>query len=291
MKGVIITIILSVCIISCSVCAQNSSKQVKLTEFVNKFPKRTWSDLDSIQNLNLNDMDSCDTLSIERANELIWYGNHPSQIRLKDKTTKTYYGAYLGVFAITEGWQYDEKQEDWIRSGEFSKLYPIAMVDINSNVSMFVIGYKYYNDVFDFAVDAYILNKSTQKFTSAFCLSHDGPLTILYDDMRISSYEEYEGTDGTPYVEHYVYRIASDGSLEVDESYLGISYSKGVISDIDGYVNVRCEPTAKSKILYQIPNSTKIMYFKASQSNWAEIIWIDGEFVRKGGFVHISRIR
>ena len=291
MKSVVITIILGVCMISCSVCAQNSSKQTKIIEFINMFPRQTWNDLDSIQNLKMVHVDSCDTISIELANELIWHGNHPSKIQFKDKTTKSYYGAYLGVFSVTEGLQYDEKQEEWIRSGEFSKLYPIAMVDINRNVSMFVIGYKYYNDVFKFSVDAYIFNKSSQRFTSAFCLSPDGPITILYDDMRISSYEEYEGTDGDTYVEHYIYRITSDGFLEVDESYLGISYSEGVISDTDGFVNVRSEPTVKSKILYTVPNSTKVVFFKASQSNWCEIVRIDGDTVRRGGFVHVSRIR
>lgn len=118
-----------------------------------------------------------------------------------------------------------------------------------------------------------------------------GPITILYDDKRISSYEGFEGTGGEMYMDHFVYRIASDGFLEEAESYVDIAYSEGVISDPDGYVNVRNKPTTQSKVLYKIKDQTRIVLFPIPNSNWAEVVFVDDESGYEGGFVHISRIK
>lgn len=131
MKQLIKTIVLiCICAISYSAYAQNSSRQNQLKAFERLFPQKLGQNLYSIQKLKLEDMSKSDTLSIELANNLIWYGNHPSQIRKSDNTLKKYFNAYLGRFSFTEGWGYDEDKKDWVQTGEYSKLYPIAKIDI-----------------------------------------------------------------------------------------------------------------------------------------------------------------
>lgn len=287
-----IIMLMCVCEITYSTYAQDASRQEQLNEFMSKFPQKTWRDLYSIRKLRLKDMNNSDTLPIKLANKLIWYGNvEVRNIRRKDKSIRDY--DFLGTFFIAEGWRYDEKEKGYVKSGEFSKLYPLAKIEINDNVAMFVIGYKYLPEtIFCFAIDAFFFNKSTQNFNSALCLyDRDGPETILYDDMRISSYEGYENADGEAYMEHFIYRIASDAYLEEAESYIDIAYSSGVVSDTDGYVNVRDKVTTQSKILYTIKDATQVTLFQIPNSNWAEVVWVKDNSGHEGGFVHISRIK
>lgn len=260
-------------------------------DFLNKFPTLRWTDLDSLKKIKKDDLGNCDTISIEDANMFIWYKSSP-KIRLKDNSKRSYMRGYMGVFDSSQGLRYDENIKDWIPSGEFSKLYPLARVDLYDDVVLLIIGYKYlYETSFKFSIEAYILKKSIQQCTSSFCFSGDNPAnTILYGDMRISSYEGYDGVT-EDIMEHYVYKIDSDGFMVEEESYLDVAYSYGIISDADGYVNVRNETTTNSKILYTISDSTRIVFFKIPKSNWAEIIRVDDESDHEGGFVHISRIK
>ncbi len=291
MKKLNIAIISLLMLASLSVKAQTQMQQ-DFEKFLTRFPKKEWNDLDSLKKIKKDDLSNCDTLPIEEANTFIWYNESCPEIRLKNNTTRSYMSGYMGVFLSSQGLRYDENLKDWIPSGEFSKLYPLARVDLYDDIVLLIIGYKYlYETSFKFSIEAYILKKSIQQCTSSFCLSGDNPAeTILYDDMRISSYEGYEGVT-EDMLEHYVYKIDSDGFMVEDESYWDVAYSEGIISDADGYVNVRNETTTKSKILYTIPDSTRIVFFKIPGSNWAEIVLVDDKSDHEGGFVHISRIK
>ena len=261
-------------------------------EFLNRFPTLTWDKLDSLRMVKESDLINSDTISIEVANHNIWDRNKP-WVELTQRRYRRYMNAYMGMFYTTEGVKYDEETKEWIPSVEHNKVYPLAKINLYDDVVMLVVGYKYFSEIsFKFSQEVYLFKKSTQQLTSSFCLSGDNPArTIMYDYQRISSYEWEERMD-EDVVYHYVYKIGEDGFLEEVEDYGKVELLKGYISDKDGFVNVRQNPSTNAKILYTIPDETEVLYYLLPKSEWAEIhtVYDKSKNAKIGGFVHISKI-
>ncbi len=294
----------------------SSLKQSQFDEFLNRFPTLTWDKIDSLRMIRLSDLINSDTIPIEVANHNIWdrtsreeyecwgtvyYNGEPTfscvgkmttpLVKLTKGRYRHYMNAYMGIFYSSEGAEYDEETEEWIPSGEYSRVYPLAKINLYDDVVMLIVGYKYSHEfAFNFAQEVYLFKKSTQQLTSSFCLFGDNPArTIMYDCQRISSYEWEEHMD-EDVVYHYVYKIGPDGFLEEVKNYGIVTLHEGYISDQDGFVNVRQNPSTNAKILYTIPNAEEVVYYLKNQ--WAEIYSVYGKNnnAKVGGFVHISRI-
>lgn len=63
---------------------------------------------------------------------------------------------------------------------------------------------------------------------------------------------------------------------------------KGIISDRDGYTNVRYEPSVKSAIVARLIDGESIYIEKLYNSNWYAVYDLDKIFL---GYVHKSRVR
>ena len=156
------------------------------------------------------------------------------------------------------------------------------------DIVLLVAGYRYSievpNYLTEFSVDCYVLNKSEMRQTTCFSLNS----SEILDDMRIFSFEYYEGT-GEEKLERYVYQIRPNGVLyEIDD----VIY-EGVITDpTDDYVNIRKRPDLKSEIKRTIGIKTKVIYIEVPNSNWVEIL-LEGKDLkyRSGGYVHKSRVK
>ncbi len=301
-----------------SILAQSQHDEFLFDEFLNRFPTLTWDKLDSLRMIRDSDLINSNTIPIELANYNIWdrtsreryecwgevyhngeptfckVGAAPTPlVKLTQGRYRRYMNAYMGIFYSTEGVKYDEETEEWIPSGEYNKVYPLAKINLYDDVVMLIVGYKYFHEIaFNFSQEIYLFKKSTQQFISSFCLSGDNPArTIMYDCQRISSYEWEERMD-EDVVYHYVYKIGEDGFLEEVEDYGKVELLKGYISDKDGFVNVRQNPSTNAKILYTIPDETEVLYYLLPKSQWAEIhtVYDKSKNAKIGGFVHISKI-
>lgn len=283
-------------------CVANSFE-----DFVRKFRICTWSELDSLQRITMKDLEnSIDTVSIHDANFYIWDASetrphadrdgsiyHSPHVRMKNGEFRGYLNYHLGMFSFDRGLIYNEKEDAYVsNSKETSKLYPLGKIELD-NIVMLVLGYKFMNELaFEFSTDVYIINKSSKRFVSAFCLSGSNPAnTIVYDDYRITSYESIDTMEDI-ITDRFVYKIASDGYLtevSADEKEIKDFVWK-TINDSDGYVNVRNYPNTNSEILYTLPTETRVLIHLIKDSNWAEIVKIkDAE--RIGGYIHKSRLK
>lgn len=280
-------------------------------QFVNHFKKCEWSDLDSLRKIKMNDLKGMPELSMDDANDIIWSINNSDNvfnlpheewdgsempaphIRTKNNKYRSYMHGYLGIFVPAPELMLTDEYPGAKPTGESSKIYALGRVELNKKIVALVVGYKYVREIsFGYSTDVYIMNKSTHQLISAFCLSGDNPITsITYSDLRISSYEFTENV-AEDVTDHYIYKISSDGILTetLVEKNIENQFSTGVISDEDGYVNVRSEPNVKSEVLYTMPDKTKVLFHKIRGTEWAEILKVDNSD-KIGGFVHMSRIK
>lgn len=280
-------------------------------QFVNHFKKCEWSDLDSLRKIKMNDLKGMPELSMEDANDIIWSINNSANkfrlpheewdgdempaphIRTKNNKYRRYMHGYLGIFVPTPELMLTDEYPGAKPTGESSKIYALGRVELNKKIVALVVGYKYVREIsFEYSTDVYIMNKSTHQLISAFCLSGNNPIiSITYSDLRISSYELTENV-AEDVMDHYIYKISSDGILTetLVEKNIEDQFSTGVISDEDGYVNVRSEPNVKSEVLYTMPDKIKVLFHKIRGTEWAEIIKVDNSD-KIGGFVHVSRIK
>ena len=212
---------------------------------------------------------------------------------MKNGEFRGYLNYHLGMFSFDRGLIYNEKEDTYVsNSKETSKLYPLGKIELD-NIVMLVLGYKFVNELaFEFSTDVYIINKSSKRFVSAFCLSGSNPAyTIVYDDYRITSYESIDTMEDI-ITDRFVYKIASDGYLtevSADEKEIKDFVWK-TINDSDGYVNVRNYPNTNSEILYTLPTETRVLIHLIKDSNWAEIVKIK-DAKRIGGYIHKSRLK
>lgn len=280
-------------------------------QFVNHFKKCEWSDLDSLRKIKMNDLKGMPELSMEDANDIIWSINNSDNvlnlpheewdgsempaphIRTKNNKYRSYMHGYLGIFVLSPELMLTDEYPGAKPTGESSKIYALGRVELNKKIVALVVGYKYVREIsFEYSTDVYIMNKSTHQLISAFCLSGNNPIiSITYSDLRISSYELTENV-AEDVMDHYIYKISSDGILTetLVEKNIEDQFSTGVISDEDGYVNVRSEPNVKSEVLYTMPDKIKVLFHKIRGTEWAEIIKVDNSD-KIGGFVHVSRIK
>lgn len=256
---------------------QTTAKE--FNDFLNRFPKKEWKDLDSLGKKEWEDLNHSDTISAYEANKNIIFNKGNCYVCFKkDKTDRykiddpyySYRQGHLGMFS--------------------SPIYPLGQIDLYEDIVLLVVGVMHTTETgeisipVEISVNCYVLNKSEMRQTTCFSL---GSSEIL-DDMRIFSFEYYEGT-GEEKLERYVYQIRPNGVLyEIDD----VIY-EGVITDpTDDYVNIRKRPDLKSEIKRTIGIKTKVIYIEVPNSNWVEIL-LEGKDLkyRSGGYVHKSRVK
>lgn len=256
---------------------QTTAKE--FNDFLNRFPKKEWKDLDSLGKIEWEDLNHSDTISEYEANKnIIWNKGHCYVCFKKEKTDRykiddpyySYRQGHLGMFS--------------------SPIYPLGQIDLYEGIVLLVVGNMHTTETgeisipVEISVNCYVLDKAEKMLTTCFSL---GSSEIL-DDMRIFSFEYYEGT-GEEKLERYVYQIRPNGVLyEIDD----VIY-EGVITDpTDDYVNIRKRPDLKSEIKRTIGIKTKVIYIEVPNSNWVEIL-LEGKDLkhRSGGYVHKSRVK
>lgn len=262
---------------------KNDSTAKEFNDFLNRFPKIEWKDLDSLGKKEWEDLNHSDTISAYEANKnIIWNKGHCYVCFKKDKTDRykiddpyySYRQGHLGMFN--------------------SPIYPLGQIDLYEDIVLLVVGNMHTTETgaisipVEISVNCYVLNKSEIRLTTCFSL---GSSEIL-DDMRIFSFEYYEGT-GEEKLERYVYQIRPNGVLyEIDD----VIY-EGVITDpTDDYVNIRKRPDLKSEIKRTIGIKSTVKYIEIPNSNWVEILLEDKKNSedradKSGGYVHKSRVK
>lgn len=250
----------------------------EFNDFLNRFPKKEWKDLDSLGKKEWEDLNHSDTISAYEANKNIWLEGSCYVCFKKEKTDRnkktdlfySYRQGHLGMFDYP--------------------IYPLGQIDLYEGVVLLVVGNMHTTETgeisipFEISVNCYVLDKAEKMLTTCFSL---GSSEIL-DDMRIFSFEYYEGT-GEEKLERYVYQIRPNGVLyEIDD----VIY-EGVITDpTDDYVNIRKRPDLKSEIKRTIGIKSTVKYIEVPNSNWVEIL-LEGKDLkyRSGGYVHKSRVK
>lgn len=258
---------------------KNDSTAKEFNDFLNRFPKIEWKDLDSLGKKEWEDLNHSDTISAYEANKnIIWLEGHCYVCFKKEKTDRykiddpyySYRQGHLGMFDYP--------------------IYPLGQIDLYEGIVLLVVGVMHTTETgeisipFEISVNCYVLDKAEKMLTTCFSL---GSSEIL-DDMRIFSFEYYEGT-GEEKLERYVYQIRPNGVLyEIDD----VIY-EGVITDpTDDYVNIRKRPDLKSEIKRTIGIKSTVIYIEVPNSNWVEIL-LEGKDLkyRSGGYVHKSRVK
>lgn len=255
----------------------------EFNDFLNRFPKKEWKDLDSLGKKEWEDLNHSDTISAYEANKNItWLEGSCYVCFKKEKTDRnkiddpyySYRQGHLGMFS--------------------SPIYPLGQIDLYEGIVLLVVGVMHTTETgeisipVEISVNCYVLDKAEKMLTTCFSL---GSSEIL-DDMRIFSFEYYEGT-GEEKLERYVYQIRPNGVLyEIDD----VIY-EGVITDpTDDYVNIRKRPDLKSEIKRTIGIKSTVKYIEVPNSNWVEILLEDKKNSedmadKSGGYVHKSRVK
>lgn len=262
---------------------KNDPTAKEFNDFLNRFPKKEWKDLDSLGKKEWEDLNHSDTISAYEANKnIIWNKGHCYVCFKKEKTDRykiddpyySYRQGHLGMFDYP--------------------IYPLGQIDLYEDIVLLVVGNMHTTETgaisipVEISVNCYVLDKAEKMLTTCFSL---GSSEIL-DDMRIFSFEYYEGT-GEEKLERYVYQIRPNGVLyEIDD----VIY-EGVITDpTDDYVNIRKRPDLKSEIKRTIGIKSTVKYIEVPNSNWVEILLEDKKNSedradRSGGYVHKSRVK
>ncbi|MBO5863370.1 MAG: SH3 domain-containing protein [Paludibacteraceae bacterium] len=253
----------------------------EFNDFLNRFPKKEWKDLDSLGKKEWEDLNHSDTISAYEANKNITWLEGSCYVCFKKEKTDRYKKTDL-FYSYRQG-----------HLGMFDyPIYPLGQIDLYEGIVLLVAGYRYSievpNYLTEFSVDCYVLNKSEMRQTTCFSLNS----SEILDDMRIFSFEYYEGT-GEEKLERYVYQIRPNGVLyEIDD----VIY-EGVITDpTDDYVNIRKRPDLKSEIKRTIGIKSTVKYIEVPNSNWVEILLEDKKNSedradKSGGYVHKSRVK
>ncbi len=287
--------------------------QAEFEQFIAKFPTKEWNDLKDIQRLKLNVLQNYSKLTIAETNRNIWYEepqfgsnnvyNHVREIYdvidydyslsapvisiEKNKYKTCYRRDVIGI--------YDEEY-----GNEKNEIFALAKIKPFDDVIILVVGYKYYHEVsYELAIDLYSFRLSTQQMCSAVEILSTQPnnvaTSVLYDNYTIHSYECYQTMEDDE-LERNVYRLEADGFFHQIESEVGINVIRFIVSDPDGYVNVRKKPNVRSEVLYTLPNKSRLKGWAVLKTNWVEIICISNkehgyvtEFL--GEYIHSSRLR
>ncbi len=311
LKGLLLLAVMLVC--ANQIQAQ-TQMQIAFEKFIEKFPKKEWKDLKDIQRLTMNDLQKYQKVSAAEANRNIWYEepqfgpnniyNHVKEehividykyhlpgpiIKLNEGDNKLCYKGELIGF-------YDE-HSSFSPDGTDNEVYAIARLEPFDDVVILIVGYKYADDTrtFRFTIDALSFRRLTQQMCSAVELyvSYPDPYistkTLLYDNNTIHSYEFYETDD--LHLERYVYRFESDGFLHQIEEDKDIFYCYSVVSDPDGYVNVRKEPNVNSNVLYTVKDGCNVFIWQIPGTNWAEVVSVRDDSRMSSGYIHMSRLK
>ena len=301
--------------------------KTEFMQFLTRFPKKEWKDLESIRLSNIKESHSqYDTIPILIANRNMWYDETYNHVKNKKDVGykygplppphyrtidgRFYNEGRIGIFSNARGWYYNEQKQEWLPSDEYNQVYPLAQIDLYDDVVMLVVGYKYMgnNPTHEYCIDAYTYIKSTQQMRSAIVLSEDYvdwreyEIAMVKNDTSIVSfyfkYKEQEDDDYPILIKGELMvkklRINKDGYLTI-MSESDVNY--GMINDSDGYTNVREEPNTKSKIIDTIPSESLVYYKVLPNSQWYSMLYlmqtIEGQSTLKEvhGYIHKSRVK
>ena len=143
---------------------KNDPTAKEFNDFLNRFPKIEWKDLDSLGKKEWEDLNHSDTISAYEANKNItWLEGSCYVCFKKEKTDRykiddpyySYRQGHLGMFDYP--------------------IYPLGQIDLYEDIVLLVAGYRYSieipNDLTEFSVDCYVLDKSEMRQTTCFSLN------------------------------------------------------------------------------------------------------------------------
>ena len=323
MRKFILSLIMAAC---ANLTNAQTQMQMEFEKFLQRFPVRNWMDLDSIRKLTPEDMIIGDSIPIGVANRNMWYegnkykpdcifnhvknekktANHPNWGELPPPLIIDIEGQFrtavegFGLFYHQRGIKYDDKSKEWVPSDEYSKVYPLARIDLYNDVVVLVVLYKYRpEDRFVYTIDLYTFTKSDQQMCSAKSIGGDCDISnvVINDDITIACKEWYDidyNNDGSSLHINIdeKYHISEEGYIT--EIFLREPFL-GYVVDDDGYVNVRESPDVKSKVLYTISSDSFVVCYPIEGTQWAEMwkysdLKKDTVGIDVKGYIHLSRL-
>lgn len=273
--------------------------QSEFSDFLNRFPVVSWSQLDSLIQEKWETKVMKDPIPLSEANRNIWYDDEvgishvknrkgdypPPYLRMADRKyfTTDVCGYYLG-----------------------GTVYPICKYYLSPDIVMIVLLYTFEDWEIGrrirYNIDAFTFNLKEEQMCSALCLynfPHLGaglsPVYRAYldNDHNVTCLRYTYSVDGPEVLFVSKYRLAEDGYIDYLDSYKS-NFVHAEVIDADGYVNLREKPNTKSKILTTINSGTYVVLELIENSNWYRVRDYDSDKDEKkyrNGYLYKDRVK
>lgn len=288
--------------------------QTEFENFISMFPDVTWTQLDSLvqldwENIKVNNLMRSDYVNENMMSESHYEGNQQAAVNCyyTNICRPPFVKLSDGNFFYTNDWgKYDEDMF----------LSPIGKYKVNSNVVMLILLCKFVNlELVDYKyethLEAYTFRLNDEQKLSALCIYLNPyraygavPTKCVFfnPDSSITAFETFfdtnrpvdgpEGYDTKIGINRYVF---NDGYFKI--TYTDSDHGdlkEGIVSDPDGYVNLREKPNTKSRVLTTVPSGTKVWVETIKNSNWCILRKYEtknGFCPIRFGFVYKNRIK